>query len=312
MANKFEHRNFLQGAEFAKWRRLCGDEVIEVAGNHMVIKDAKRGRHAEIAGAVIKDVKSFAQAIDEAAKSANCVFVRVRPQLIANDENLTTMREAGFKPSPRHLYAENTVIMDLGHSEEELLAAMRKQTRYEIRHLDRHPNLIVDCIKSSDSASAQAWEDFAKMQAETAERQGFIPPSRQELLHLREAFGDQALLYRAKVDNQVLAYAIILLGLGEADYFEAASAEQARNIPVAYAIQWQIIRDLKALGLKYYNLFGIAPEGEPNHRYAKLTTFKRGFGEVVHYVPAQDLSIRGLKYQLLKWYSLYEKRKRGW
>ena len=57
------------------------------------------------------------------------------------------------------------------------------------------------------------------------------------------------------------------------------------------------MRDLKAAGYQRFNLWGIAPAGQPNHRYAGVTTFKTGFGgEVVEYVPAHDLVISKLKY----------------
>jgi lipid II:glycine glycyltransferase (peptidoglycan interpeptide bridge formation enzyme) len=317
-----EHKNFLQSAEFAKWRELCGDEVAEVAGNYMVIKNAKRGRHAEIAGAIIAatdsapkpDLSDFAAQVRVAAKEHDLVYVRVRPQLSATEANLAAFKHAGFRPAARHLYAENTVILDLTKSEEEILAEMRKQTRYEIRHLDRYPDLRVELVDmNDDAANLTAWEDFAAMQAATAKRQGFVAPKKSELLNLRAAFGDKALLYRAKASGDVLAYALVVLGGTEADYFEAASLEAARDIPVAYALQWRIIRDMKTRGLQYYNLFGIAPEGAVHHRYAKLTTFKRGFGgEVVNYLPAQDLPIQGVKYRLLHLYELEEKRRMKW
>lgn len=307
-----EHKNFLQSPEFAEWRRLCGDEVVESANNYMVIKNAKRGRHAEIAGAVYSDITAFANEIRATAKAHNCAYVRIRPQLLTSPSHLASLHQAGFRPAPRHLYAENTVVIDLAKPQDDILADMRKQTRYEIRHLDRHPDLTVTAIQAYDSDSSQVWEDFADLQAETARRQDFVPPSKSELLHLRTAFGPKAILYQAKNRGQVLAYALIIASDGEADYFEAASHETARDLPVAYAIQWQIIRDMKDQGIKYYNLFGIAPEGAPNHRYAKLTTFKRGFGEVVNYVPAHDLPISPLKYQFLRLYALCEKKRLGW
>ncbi|MBO6199276.1 MAG: peptidoglycan bridge formation glycyltransferase FemA/FemB family protein, partial [Psychrobacter sp.] len=65
----------------------------------------------------------------------------------------------------------------------------------------------------------------------------------------------------------------------------------------AYALQWQVMKDLKEMGIKRYNLWGIAPPDQPHHRYAGVTTFKTGFGgEVVTYVPAHDLILSKLRY----------------
>ena len=83
----------------------------------------------------------------------------------------------------------------------------------------------------------------------------------------------------------------------EGDYYEAASTDLNRKIPGAYALLWQAIKDLKKEGYERFNLWGIAPAGQPNHRYAGVTTFKTGFGgEIIEYVPAHDLIISKVKY----------------
>ena len=96
----------------------------------------------------------------------------------------------------------------------------------------------------------------------------------------------------------------------EGDYYEAASTELNRKLPGAYAIIWQAMRDLKADGYERFNLWGIAPAGEPHHRYAGVTTFKTGFGgSVVEYVPAHDMVISKAKY-LKNWLVETARRKR--
>jgi lipid II:glycine glycyltransferase (peptidoglycan interpeptide bridge formation enzyme) len=68
-------------------------------------------------------------------------------------------------------------------------------------------------------------------------------------------------------------------------------------MPGAYALLWQVIKDLKADGYKRFNLWGIAPAGQPQHRYAGVTTFKTGFpGDVVEFVPAHDLILNRIGY----------------
>ena len=83
----------------------------------------------------------------------------------------------------------------------------------------------------------------------------------------------------------------------EGDYYEAASTELNHKLPGAYALLWQAMKDLKADGYERFNLWGIAPPNQPNHRYAGVTTFKTGFGgEVVEYVPAHDLVLSKVRY----------------
>ncbi|MBR3135165.1 peptidoglycan bridge formation glycyltransferase FemA/FemB family protein [Candidatus Saccharibacteria bacterium] len=133
---------------------------------------------------------------------------------------------------------------------------------------------------------------------ETARRQHFIPPDLKTLLAEREAFGKNAQIYIASLDDKI-AYGLTISDGDEAEYFEAASTDLNRKLPGAYALQWQAMKDLKKQGIKRYNLWGIAPPGVKNHRYSGVTTFKTGFGgEIVEFVPAHDIIISPARYKI--------------
>lgn len=296
--------NFLQAPVWQKTNELIGHKVIvdKLDGKndtYMIVKNAKRGRYLEIPGGPVlewkKDEKT-AKAIQkmlQIAKQQRCAFVRVRPQLLDTPENRDILKSLGAKLSPMHLAAEHTVILDLEQSEEELLAAMRRQTRYEVR---RAMKLGIE-VESGNSEAL--FREFHQVQKDTATRQHFVPPDLKTLLAEREAFTKNAKIYVAKTadEHQPIAYGLILIDGEEAEYYEAASTDLNRKLPGAYALQWQVIRDLKKAGIKRYNLWGIAPPGQPNHRYAGVTTFKTGFGgEIVAFVPAHDFIVSKIKY----------------
>ena len=203
-----------------------------------------------------------------------------------------------------HLAAEHTVMISLAASEEEMLARMRRQTRYEVRRADKLG------IKVEKGNSEEVFREFHAVQMETAKRQGFVPPSLKVLLAEREAFGDDVQIYVARTaEGEPVAYGLIIGDGREADYYEAASTDLNRKLPGAYALLWQAMRDLKKAGYERFNLWGIAPAGQPGHRYAGVTTFKTGFGgEVVEYVPAHDLVISKVGY--LKDYIVETARKK--
>ena len=295
--------NFLQSAAWAKMNELIGHKVIaEKFGKsktYMIVKSAKRGRYLEIPGGPTLDwqnQKAVAAAfskIKEIARNEKCVFVRFRPQLLKTAENLAKMKALGAKPAPMHLHAEHTVILNLEKSEEELLKNMRRQTRYEVRRAEKLG------LKVKSGNSKELFEEFYEVQQETARRQHFVAPNLKTLLAEREAFGDGAQIYVAYISEEPVAYGLILRSAADAAYFEAASTDLNRKLPGAYAIQWQVIKDLKKQGVKIYNLWGIAPPNQPHHRYAGVTTFKTGFGgEVVEFIPAQDIVINQVKYAL--------------
>lgn len=314
--------NFLQSPAWGKMNELVGHKVIIQESNEngwclMIVKNAKRGRYLEIPGGPLIDwddaasvQKIFAE-IRVIAKAENCVFVRLRPQL-RNTER-SKLSNLGLCQAPMHLHAEHTVILDLTKSEDELLKEMRRQTRYEVRRATKLG------LQVEWGDSEELYREFHQVQAETASRQHFIPPNLKTLLAEREAFGGDdaksktsrsssnensqnhsARLYVARTpDGEPIAYGLILISGAEAEYFEAASTELNYKMPGAYALQWRVIQDLKRLGIQRYNLWGIAPKGQKQHRYAGVTTFKTGFGgEVVEFVPAQDLVIKPLRYKI--------------
>lgn len=306
---KFPEANFLQSPSYAKMNELLGAKVItenfgqtnnsndESFGRALIIvRNAKRGRYLEIpCGPLInwqdnKIVRETLTKIRKIAVTEKCVFVRMRPQLLATAENLKLLENIGLKKSPMHLAAEHTVIIDLTKSEEKLLANMRRQTRYEVR---RSGKLGITVTKSR---SEEIFREFHKIQVETAKRQNFVPPNLKTLMAEKEALDSE--IYVAKTpEGEAIAYGLIIKDGKEAEYYEAASTPLNRKLPGAYALLWQAMRDLKAEGYERFNLWGIAPAGQPNHRYAGVTTFKTGFGgEIVEYVPAHDMVISKVKY----------------
>lgn len=300
---KYPEANFLQSPNYGKMNEILGEKVITEDYNNnghalMIVRDAKRGRYLEIpCGPLIdwknkKSAKEIFEKISETAKKEKCVFVRIRPQLIKDTETMQLLKDLGLKIAPMHLAAEHTVIIDLRKTEDELLADMRRQTRYEVRRA-----LKQGIIVEKDN-SEEIFKEFRKIQASTAKRQGFVSPNLKTLLAEREAFGNQIAIYTAKTsEGKPIAYGMIIKDGKEGDYYEAASTELNRKMPGAYALLWQAMRDLKADGYERFNLWGIAPPGQPNHRYAGVTTFKTGFGgKVVEYVPAHDMVINKIAY----------------
>jgi lipid II:glycine glycyltransferase (peptidoglycan interpeptide bridge formation enzyme) len=203
-----------------------------------------------------------------------------------------------------HLAAEHTVVIDLKKTEEELLSNMRRQTRYDVRRAEK---LGISVLKSN---SEELFKEFHGVQVETAKRQKFIPPNLDTLLDERAAFGDNITIYVAMESEEAIAYGLIIKDGKEGDYYEAASTDLNRKLPGAHAILWRAMRDLKAEGYERFNLWGIAPAGQPHHRYAGVTTFKTGFGgEIVEYVPAHDMIISKVRY-LKNWVVETARRKR--
>ncbi|MBI2798639.1 peptidoglycan bridge formation glycyltransferase FemA/FemB family protein [Candidatus Saccharibacteria bacterium] len=307
---KHPEANFLQSWYWGEFNKSLGKNIhrlgyfegSKLAGVMLSVTEAaRRGRYMAVAGGPILDwhnqnlVRIWAESLRQLINDQKCVFVRVRPQLISNDFAKTIFAQAGFRPSPMHLSAELTSQLDLSKSEDEIMADMRQQTRYEIR------KAIKQCVKVSQSSSPQDLKAFYDLQMETAKRQGFVPFSYDFLEKQFRTFAehDMAKLYSAHRDGKLLAQAFVIFYGEEAAYHYGASTLEGRKYPGAPLIQWQAIREAKKRGMSRYNFWGVAPAGEASHRFHGVSVFKRGFGgEDVEYLHAQDLVVNKTKYAL--------------
>lgn len=303
LLKNYPEANFLQSLTWAATNELIGNKVIliEIDAKNFalaIVKNARRGRYLEIPGGPLIEwqkssavIKFFAK-VKQIALAERCVFVRFRPQLTNSKTNLGLIAASGARPAPFHLHAEHTVIIDLTKPESELLKNMRRQTRYEVRRAEKLNISVSSSTKKTD------FQNFHQIQAETAARQNFIPPKLSDLLAYHQIFKENAKIYVAKNEQgEPIAYGLILIYGAEAEYFEAASTPLNRRLPGAYALLWQVTKDLKKQGVKRFNLWGIAPPNQPNHRYTGVTTFKTGFGgEITEYIHAHDLVIDPVRY----------------
>jgi lipid II:glycine glycyltransferase (peptidoglycan interpeptide bridge formation enzyme) len=218
------------------------------------------------------------------AHSEKAWFIRMSPLIENSDEISKQFLSLGFRPAPIHaMDAEYCWVLDIDKSEDELLADMRKTTRYEIRHAQK---LGIGILSTTGKNKLK---DFYALYDETAKRHGFV--QHQGLEEEFEVFGREkkALLYLATYNRQTIAGSIILFYGNQAIYHHGASITS--KIPASYLIQWEAIREAKKRGITLYNFWGIAPEESPKHPWRGITLFKKGFGgRIVNYIHAQDFA----------------------
>jgi lipid II:glycine glycyltransferase (peptidoglycan interpeptide bridge formation enzyme) len=90
--------------------------------------------------------------------------------------------------------------------------------------------------------------------------------------------------------GETISAAMIIFSGKSGFYHHGASIQRYAKIPASYLLQWAAIGEAKRRGLSEYNFWGVSPEDKPNHPWAGLSLFKKGFGGFPEaYVPAQDL-----------------------
>lgn len=300
--------NFLQSWYWGEFHKVSGNKIYRsgfynknklVGVMLSIVEDAKRGRYLTVPGGPIIDWEDtdltgkFVDEIKRIALEEKCVFARIRPQLKSDDFSKLFFKKNGFISAPTHLHAELTSQLDMTKSEDELLANMRKTTRYEVK------KAISLGIKVTTTDNPEAIKKFYSLQILTSKRQGFIPFSYNYLHKQFKVFSrmKKALLYSAELENKLLTQAFIIFYGDEAAYHYGASTQDGRNYPGSYIIQWEAIKEAKKRGLKSYNFWGVSPDDQKDHRFYGISIFKRGFGGVdFEYLHAQDLVINRPRY----------------
>lgn len=302
--------NFLQSWNWGQFHQDLGKNAKRVGfykGEKLVgvmlclLEQAKRATYLTIPGGPLLDwkdstvVNAFKQTSEDTANKLRCSFIRVRPQILETEVNDKLFASLGFKKAPMHLHAELTRQIDLSKAEDAILSEMRKTTRYEIK------KAMGLGIKITISKNPEDIDQFYRLQLETAKRQEFVPFDKNFLKEQFKVFviNNQVALYTAWFGKKKLAQAFVIFYGGEADYHYGASTNEGRKYPGAYLIQWKAIKEAKRRGLKRYNLWGVAPEGQTNHRFYGVSVFKRGFGgEDLEYLHARDLIVNPVAYKL--------------
>ncbi len=249
---------------------------------------ARRGIFLELRhGPILKEWKKeyFTALLEELKKYGkvnSASFIRISPLIADDQKNHDFLKNYGFRPSPIHaMNAELCWVVDLSKSEEELLANMRKTTRYSIRQAEK----IGVAIQESSDIDA-----FMKLYSQTALRHGFVP--HQQIVQEFQIFNreQKALLLLGTYQEDVLAGALILFYGNQAIYHHGASL--SNKIPASYLIQWYAMKRAKQYGCQTYNFWGIAPVNKPKHPWQGLTLFKKGFGGYEqHFLHAHDFPL---------------------
>ena len=192
----------------------------------------------------------------------------------------------GWKLSNEQVQFKNTVLIDLGQSEEELLARMKPKTRYNIRLASRkgvrvRPGRVDDI------------DTFYRIYAETSVRDEFPIRPFEYYNDVWQSFLQDGMadLLLAEWEGKVLA-GLMLFRLGhKAWYIYGASSNEKRNLMPNHLLQWEAIRLGKQKGCLLYDLWGapdILNEGDPMWGVYR---FKKGLGgQTVCHIGAYDFS----------------------
>lgn len=232
---------------------------------------------------IIKEIINF-------AKEENAVFIRF------SSYKKLEIQGIKLKNTKYDHHPENTLIIDLEKTEDEILKNMKQKARYNIKIAKKNGVLI----EKSNNV-----DEFYKILSITSKRDGFSIHKKSYYQKMLESMSENCCLFLAKYQNKVIAGGIFVYLEDYATYYYGASDNTYRNIMPTYLLQWYAIKEAKNRNCKYYDFLGVSPENNKNHYLAGVSEFKRKFGgKTINYPQAKDLVIKPIYYFL---YHIYKK-----
>jgi len=321
-----EEKTFLISWNWGEFNKMMGNKIwrfgifekenlISVA---LVIKiGARRGTFLLVPhGPVIKERKSkkdeilkiFLEELVKTGKKEKADFIRISSIWEINEENIKIFKDLGFREAPIHIHPEITWELDISFSEEELLAKMRKTTRYLIRKGEKD-----SLLKVYQTKDLKNLEIFNQLYIELAKKENFVPFPKKYLENEFLAFlsDNQISLFFSQYKDDILAGGMFIFWQKIGFYHHGASIKKYPSVPASYLLLWEAIKEAKKRGCEKFNFWGIAPIFDSKHPWAGLTLFKMGFGgQKKEYLKTQDFPL-SKKYWLNYFIEKLRKIKRG-
>ena len=261
---------------------------------------------------VLDDLQKF-------ARQQGAIFLKLDPDVVlgtglpGTETDITEpggeavradLSRRGWRYSDEQIQFKNTVMLEVGTSEEEMLARMKQKTRYNVR-LGPKKGVTVRVGTEAD------WPLLYKMYAETSLRDGFVIRDENYYRTVWHLF-DQAAVENqkskmpfaepliAEVAGEAVAAVFLFSFAGRAYYVYGMSREKHRELMPNYLLQWEAMKWAGARGCSVYDLWGAPDVFDESDSMWGVFRFKEGLGgRVVCTLGAWDFVPNAL------WYGLY-------
>lgn len=259
-------------------------------------------------GPYAENPKAFEEAIESLTslgKKHNVTFVRVEPTDPAFVGVL--MAHNWKKNTFQSLNPEHTNIISLSPAEDEIIANMAQPVRNCLRNYQKK-NVTVH--SSTNPLDIQIFLDLIhKVSARTGMRphsDSYFQAQADSLFPL-----DSAKLWYATFDDKNIASALLYYGSDTVYYAHAASilTPEHRKLNAGTALLAEAIIDAKRRGLKFVDLYGVAPlNSTADNPWSGFSKFKRSFGGFdVDFGGTWDLPLKTISYYIYKTYQSLRK-----
>jgi peptidoglycan pentaglycine glycine transferase (the first glycine) len=275
-------RSFLQTTEWLEFQKEVGHKIwrfddgkikaniiklgLPMGKSMLYIPHGPEIDFEHVRGGLKNELGGFVTYLKDLAKEEGAIFVKMEP---ISDVVIELLYRKGFKRSSKQIQPYKTVVLNLELSEDELLSQMHQKTRYNIKVAEKNGVTI---------KNSHDFESFWKLLNKTTKRDRFSSHPRsyyEKLLNHFKSGNVKAELVMSYQEDKPVAGALILIQGETGYYLHGASDYDYRNLMAPYALHWEIVKHLKGIGIKHYDLWGIDANKWPG-----VTRFKLGWGGV--------------------------------
>lgn len=304
----FSH--FFQSEPWADFQKALGKQIINRSGDgwqYIAVKEEGYGRIGQFFhrlyvpyGPSYTDNKALKNALADLEKTAreNKVdYIRVEPVCLNPDKALAKI-QPGYSRLKRPFQPQLTLILDLNRPFEEVLKGIAYNNR------QRWNKAVQNGLTFSISNKVEDIGQFLKMMAATSQRTraAFHPNSYFKVLLSILGPKNAAYVAYAYYDKEPLTGILVCDDMVAKTryYLYAGSYDKARKYNANAPLLTYLIKDAHQKGLLNFDMFGISPLNEPNHRWAGFSQFKRSFGGYEKaYSGTWEKPVRPLRYKVL-------------
>lgn len=317
--------SFLQSWEWGEFQKSLGHKVYRLAVSDLaqaqvIVRELRFGKmYMEVPKGPIFSSSGLAntevwQALQdkflEIGQKEKAVLARINPPYAVPSDWFASLNFRQPEMLLHQREPEQTLLVDLQKSEDELLLNMHEKSRYNIRLAQRKGVVVRDASDSKD-----AFARFLEILDETSRRDHITlwPPER--FWKFREIFmkgqpdtlaPPRAAFLVGEYQGQILAGAVVMLFGDAGTYLYAGSTAEERTANAPSVVLWEAIRLAKREGKKFYDMWGITPRGESDHPWAGITRFKSRYvklgvtGKEIYQSGTRDLVLDKKMYILFK------------
>lgn len=223
----------------------------------------------------VKSLNPLFKEIFAVAKEEKSFLLRCDPAWTAGNEKFLSLLD--FRKDDSEVQPKCSLIIDISRTEEEILAAMKQKTRYNI-HLAQRSG-----VKITISQEISDIETLWQLMKQTSERDGFSLHPKEHYKKMFEIFAPSGTikLFLAEYEAKIIAANLVAFFGRVCTYLHGASADMYRGAMAPYLLQWQAIVEAKRLGYQFYDLSGVNAKTFNDEKWAGLTRFKTGFAPQV-------------------------------